>query len=86
MKVCYDRFFKLLIDKKMKKGDLCRRARISTNTMAKMAKGQNLNVDLLARICGVLNCTMDEILELIPDEDDYSDDTDNTSKPDIEQK
>ena len=69
MKVCYDRFFKLLIDKKMKKGELCKRARISTNTMAKMAKGQNLNVDLLARICGVLDCTMDDILELLPDDD-----------------
>ena len=63
MKVNYDRFFKLLIDKKMKKGDLCKRAGISTNTMAIMAKGLNLNVDVLARICGVLNCTMDEILE-----------------------
>ena len=67
MKVCYNKFFKLLIDKQMKKGELCRRAGISTNTMAKMAKGQNLNVDLLARICGVLECTMDDILELIPD-------------------
>jgi len=68
MKVCYNKFFKLLIDKQMKKGELCRRAGISTNTMAKMAKGQNLNVDLLARICGVLECTMDDILELIPDD------------------
>ena len=78
MKVCYDRFFKLLIDKKMKKGELCKRARISTNTMAKMAKGQNLNVDLLARICGVLNCTMDDILELLPDDD--SDHAEATTK------
>ena len=67
MKVSYDRFFKLLIDKKMKKGDLCKRAGISTNTMARMAKGLNINVDLLARICGVLDCTIDDILELIPD-------------------
>jgi DNA-binding Xre family transcriptional regulator len=68
MKVSYDRFFKLLIDKKMKKGELCKRAGISTNNIARMAKGMNLNIDILARICGVLGCTMDDILELIPDD------------------
>ena len=71
MKVSYNRFFKLLIDKQMKKGELCKKAGISTNTMVKMAKGQNLTVDLLVRICSVLNCTMDEILELIPESNDH---------------
>jgi len=69
VKVSYDKFFKLLIDKKIKKGELCKKACISTNTMARMAKGQNLNVDLLVRICEVLNCTMDDIMELLPDVD-----------------
>jgi DNA-binding Xre family transcriptional regulator len=68
MKVSYNKFFKLLIDKKMKKGDLCRQAGVSTNTMVKMAKDQNLTVDLLARICGVLDCKLDDIVELIPEE------------------
>ena len=70
MKISYNKFFKLLIDKQMKKGELCRLAGISTNTMMKMAKGQNLTVDLLARICGVLDCTMDDIMELIPEDKD----------------
>jgi DNA-binding Xre family transcriptional regulator len=70
VRVSYNRFFKLLIDKQMRKGELCRQAGISTNTMQKMAKSQNLTVDLLARICKVLDCTMDDILELIPDTDE----------------
>lgn len=68
MKVSYNKFFKLLIDKQMKKGELCEKAGVSSNTMVKMARGQNMNVDILARICGVLDCTMDDIMELIPED------------------
>jgi DNA-binding Xre family transcriptional regulator len=70
MKVSYNRFFKLLIDKQMKKGELCQQAGISPNTMMRMAKGLNLNVDILVRICSVLNCTIDDLMELIPEEAD----------------
>jgi DNA-binding Xre family transcriptional regulator len=70
MRVNYNKFFYLLIQKQMKKGDLCRKAGINTNIMGKMAKSQNLSVDILVRICAALNCKMDDIMDLIPDEDD----------------
>jgi len=64
MKISYNRLFKLLIDKQMKKGELCKKAGISTNSIGKMAKGQNLTVDILARICIVLDCKFDDIMEI----------------------
>jgi len=70
VKVSYNKFFHLLIDKQMKKGELCKRAGISTNVMGKMAKNQNITVDMLARICGVLGCTFDDVVELLPDEEE----------------
>ena len=68
MKVSYDKFFKLLIDKKMKKGELCEKAGININMVGRMAKGQNVNVETLTKICAVLHCTMDDIMELLPDD------------------
>jgi DNA-binding Xre family transcriptional regulator len=68
MRISYNNLFKLLIDKQMMKGELCRQADISTTTLGKMAKGNNITVDVLAKICGVLNCTFDDIVELIPDD------------------
>ena len=41
---------------------------ISTNVMGKMAKGQNITVDMLARICVVLGCTFDDVVEILPDD------------------
>ena len=69
MKVSYNKFFHLLLDKQMKKGELCKRAGISTNVLGKMAKGGNITVDMLARICLVLGCTFDDVAEILPDED-----------------
>jgi DNA-binding Xre family transcriptional regulator len=67
VRVSYNRFFKLLIDKQMKKGELCKKAGISTNVVGKMGKGQNLTVDVLVKICGALGCIFDDIMELLPD-------------------
>ena len=69
VKVSYNKFFHLLLDKQMKKGELCKKAGISTNVVGKMAKGQNITVDMLARLCGVLGCTFDDVVEILPDED-----------------
>ena len=69
VKVNYNKFFHLLLDKQMKKGELCKKAGISTNVVGKMAKGQNITVDMLARLCGVLGCTFDDVVEIFPDED-----------------
>jgi len=46
----YNKLFKLLIDKKMKKGELCERAEISGTTLSKMARGENVTVDVLIRV------------------------------------
>jgi DNA-binding Xre family transcriptional regulator len=49
----------------LKKSELCKKAGISTASVSKMAKGQNLTVDVLARICTALDCTMDDIVEIL---------------------
>ena len=68
MKVSYNNLFKLLIDRQMKKGELCRKAGISTNAIGKMAKGQNITVDILVKICTALDCGLNDIMELIPEQ------------------
>ena len=69
MAVCYNKLWKLLIDKRMTKTQLCNEAKVSTNAMAKLGKGQSVRVDVLVKICGTLGCTMDDIMEIIPDND-----------------
>ncbi len=68
MDVSYNKFFKMLIDRKMKKKDICEQAGIATSTMAKMAKDENVSLDVLVRICRALNCTIDDILDILPAE------------------
>lgn len=70
MDVSYNKFFKMLIDRKMKKKDICEQAGIATSTMAKMAKDKNVSLDVLARICRALDCTMDDILDVLPAENE----------------
>lgn len=67
MAVSYNKLWKLLIDKNMNKTQLCERAKISTNAMAKLGKNEDVRVEVLAKICVELGCTMDEIMEIIPD-------------------
>ena len=69
MAVCYNRLWKLLIDKKMTKTQLCHDAKISTNAVAKMGRDEDVRVEVLAKICTALHCTMDDIIEVIPDKD-----------------
>ena len=68
MGVSYKRLWKLLIDKDMKKKDLATAANISTYTVNKLNRGENVNTDTLVSICKVLGCTFDDIMELIPDQ------------------
>lgn len=67
MAVSYKRLWKLLIDKDMKKKDLAQVAHISTYTINKLNRGDNVNTDTLVRICTALDCTFDDIMEMIPD-------------------
>ena len=71
MKVSYKRLFKLLIDRDMKKKDLAELSGVSTATITKMYReGAIINVDVLVKICTALNCTFDDIMEIIPDSKD----------------
>lgn len=63
MKVCYDKLWKLLIDKKMKKTDLIREAKISSNVLAKMGKEESVSLESIGKICSLLDCNVDDILE-----------------------
>jgi DNA-binding Xre family transcriptional regulator len=60
----YNKLFKLLIDKRMKKGDLCKAASISQSTLAKLGNGENVNTNVLFRICKVLGCDFGDIMEV----------------------
>ena len=71
MKVSYKRLFKLLIERDMKKKDLAELSGVSTATITKMYReGAIINVDVLVKICTALNCTFDDIMEIIPDSKD----------------
>ena len=69
MGVSYKKLFKLMIDRDMKKKDLKELASIGNSTMTKLAKDENVTMDVMAKICNALNCTMDEIVEVLPDEE-----------------
>lgn len=59
----YNKLWKLMIDKKMNKTQLREAAKISTNAMAKIAKDESVPLETLEKICGVLNCTLDDIVD-----------------------
>jgi putative transcriptional regulator len=67
MSVSYKKLWKLLIDKDMKKKDLREAAGISTSSMAKLGKNENVNTDTLVKICKVLKCDIGDIMEILPD-------------------
>ncbi|CDE54018.1 conserved domain protein [Clostridium sp. CAG:269] len=64
MQVNYDRLWKLMIDKKINKTQLSEKAGITTNEMAKMGKNEMVKMETLVKICKVLNCTLDDIVEM----------------------
>ena len=89
MAVSYNRLFKILIDQKMMKKELCELADVSPSTISKMGRGEIVSMEVIARICLTmskmgrdemvsmevivkiclkLNCTVDDILEILPDE------------------
>ena len=63
--ISYNRLFKLLIDKGIKKTELAKMADISQTTLAKLSKNQYVSMDVLVRICDSFDCTFDEIIELV---------------------
>lgn len=67
MVICYKKLWKLLIDKDLKKKDLISLTGISQSSLTKMGKNQNVNTDILVRICTALDCQIGDIVELVPD-------------------
>lgn len=70
MAVSYNRLFKLMIDRKMRKKDLCELAGVSTSTMSKMVRDEIVSLEVIDRICQKLNCNVEDILEILPDSPD----------------
>ena len=66
MAASYRKLFKLLIDRNMKKKELAERAGVSVATITKMRNdGASVNTDVLVKICRVLDCTFDDIMEIV---------------------
>lgn len=70
MKLSYNRLWKLLIDKDMNRSDLRKLAGISSSSLAKLGKGENVTTDVLLRICAVLKCGLNDIAETMLTDDD----------------
>lgn len=67
MTVCYNKLWKLLIDKNMKKKDLRLAAGISTTALAKLGKNEHVSTEILTKICAALDCDFSDIIELVRD-------------------
>lgn len=64
MSISYKKLWKLLIDRDMKKKDLREAAGISTASMAKLGKNENVNTDILIKVCKALDCDISDIMEI----------------------
>ena len=69
MSVSYKKLFKLSIDKGLKKKDLRKMAGIGNSTMTKLANNENVTMGVMAKICGALDCKIDDVVEILPDEE-----------------
>lgn len=67
MAISYTKLWKLLIDRDMKKKDLQKIAGISSATITKLGKNENVNTEVLEKICRALECDISNIVEIIPD-------------------
>ncbi len=70
MKISYKKLWKLLIDKDMTRRDLRLLTGISTTSVAKMGKGENIYTDILLKICRAMKCELNDIMEIEYDESD----------------
>lgn len=63
MQVNYDKLWKLMIDKKINKTQLSTKSGITTNAMAKLGKNESVQLEVLIKICDVLECKIDDIIQ-----------------------
>ena len=73
MTIVYEKLWKKLIDLDMNKKELSEKAGVSYYVIGKLYRGENVTTDVLVKICVALDCTMDDIMEIIPDENDKKD-------------
>ena len=64
MAVCYKKLWKLLIDKNMKKRDLCQAAAISSASVTKMGKDGYVSTEIMDKICLALDCNIEDVMEI----------------------
>ena len=69
MDVCYNKLFNLLIDKGLKKTEFGKQAGISAKTLAKRSKNETVSMDGLTKICRSWNCSIDDIVDVLPESD-----------------
>ena len=72
MAISYKKLWKLLIDRDMKKKDLVVLSGISQSSVTKMGKNENVNTDVLVRICHALNCDIGDIAEIVAQESEVN--------------
>ena len=68
MSISYNKMWKLLIDKNIKRKDLKEKAEVSQNVMARLSKNQAVTMETMEKICSVLQCDIGDVMEFIPDE------------------
>jgi DNA-binding Xre family transcriptional regulator len=67
MDVSYNKLFKLLIDKELKKTEFAKAVGISANTMAKLSHNETVSMDVIVKICRYLRCSVDDIMDILPE-------------------
>ena len=68
MAVCYNKLWKLLIDKGWKRKDLEANAQVSHNVMSRLGKGQYVTMDSMEKICEALKCDIGDVMEFVPND------------------
>lgn len=68
MAVCYKKLWKLLIDKNMNKTELRKATGITTTALAKLGRNENVNTEVLVKICKALECNIEDIMEIVDEE------------------
>lgn len=66
--ICYKKLWKLLIDKNLKKKDLQKMAGISSSSIAKLGRNENVNTEIINKICNALDCDTSDIMEMESEE------------------
>lgn len=79
MSVSYKKLWKILIDREMKKKDLIKLSGISTASMAKLGRNENITTEVLAKVCNALKVDIGDIMEVLPKESGENDGKQETS-------